>query len=104
MRYALLTAAALGALTLGPSPAAAADGCLFDRGRWYCYPGAQPGVPYYGPNYGRAYLRPYSGPVYGPPPAPPTYGRHYAPRPHYRPACPPGFRFSNRRQACVPRR
>lgn len=103
MRYAMLAAAALGVLTLGTSSAEARDGCLFDRGRWYCYPGAQPGVPYYGPDYGRAYLRPYGGPVYAPPPPPPTYGRHYAPRPHYRPACPPGYRFSNRRQACVPR-
>ena len=47
MRSLFLSVIALGALGLFADHASAADGCGYDyRGRLYCAPGAQPGVPY----------------------------------------------------------
>ena len=40
------------AVLAAAGPASANDGCWFDEyGYTICYPGARPGVPYYGPNY-----------------------------------------------------
>ncbi|MGE3148507.1 MAG: hypothetical protein AB7K04_05505 [Pseudorhodoplanes sp.] len=65
MRSFLIALSAAGALAAATAvPASAADGCGIDGwGRYYCLPGAQPGVPYY------------SGPVYG--------GGNYYGRPNY---------------------
>jgi hypothetical protein len=74
----------LGAIGATSTPALASDGCLKTRGYWYCYPGARPGVPWYGPDLGRGALRRY-GPAGGPPPSagyypPPPPPGYYPPR------------------------
>ena len=61
MRPILFAALALGALGMTTGTASAADGCSYDyRGRLYCQPGAQPGVPLYERGYRRDY-RAYDG-------------------------------------------
>ena len=54
-KFLLSTALALGTLPLLVSSASADDGCTRRNNQWYCLPGAQPGVPYYGPRHRRMY-------------------------------------------------
>lgn len=48
-RLLLIAALALTAFAGWSGPALADDGCTRRNNQWYCYPGAEPGVPYYGP-------------------------------------------------------
>jgi hypothetical protein len=76
MRRVLLGIPILVMTIMVTEPASADDGCWFDAyGRIQCYPGARPGVPYYGAQNEyyerRRYPRNYEG--YGPR----DYGRSY---------------------------
>lgn len=86
--------AALGALALliqGPGGAVADDGCTNISGQWYCYPGAVPGIPFYGP---RRRMVPFGEPDDG---CTQRYGRWYC----YRGAR-PGVPFYGPRPSASP--
>lgn len=54
-RLLLIAAIALTAFAGKTEPVSAEDGCTRRNNQWYCLPGAEPGVPYYGPRRGRMY-------------------------------------------------